>query len=95
MMTKFIPYDHKKVVEDAAIRNRRNEAIDYPRSRNKNPNTTKRGCSLRKTTERETKREKDRTQRKGERRKQPKRKPKKDDRKRRHRRCSNNVSEGR
>ena len=30
MMTKFIPNDQEKVVEDAAIQNKRNEAIDSP-----------------------------------------------------------------
>ena len=35
MMTKFIPNDQEKVVEDAAIRNKRNEAINPPTPRNK------------------------------------------------------------
>ena len=34
-MTKFIPNEQEKVVEDVAIRNKRKEAIDSTQPRNK------------------------------------------------------------
>ena len=79
-MTKFIPKDQEKVVEDAAIRNKRNEAIDPPTPRHKTQ-TLRRGVYLEQPLKgRDRRRGRNNSKRKRKQRK-AKRKPKKEERK--------------